>query len=189
MGPGGLCCYHTAVRLVPALVTAALFAACSRAGEEETSAKRAPIAPPPSVIEIPAGLNIPVEVDGAPATAITRATLSAVEPDFADEERRAWRLSRILPAFTERAVVEAVGREGMSISMQRPATDDEPQPVLFFTRRGEVVATQVRPEEPFPSFHGQGGRLRRPGDLTPRVSPVVKLRVHSGGMARSPAPP
>ena len=178
------------MRLVPVLVAAAaVLPACSRAGEEETSAKRTPIAPPPPVIEIPAELSIPVEVDGAPAAAITRASLSAVEPDFADEERRAWRLTRILPAFTGRALVEAVGRDGVAISMQRPASDDEPQPVLFFTRRGEVVATQVRPEEPFPSFHGQGGRLRRPGDLTPRVSPVVKLRVHSGGVARSPAPP
>jgi hypothetical protein len=73
--------------------------------------------------------------------------------------------------------------------MQRPATADEPQPVLFFTRRGEVVATQVRPEDPFPQFHGQGGRLRRPGDTTPRISPVVALRVHSKGMARPSAPP
>lgn len=181
-------CYHGGVRVVPALVTAVLLAACSRAGEEETG-KRAPIAPPPPVIEIPAGLNIPVEVDGAPAAAITRATLAGLDPDFADEERRAWRLSRILPAFTAGAVLEAVGREGVSITMQRPASDDEPQPVLFFTRRGDVVATQVRPEDPFPRFHGQGGRLRRPGDLTPRVSPVVKLRVHRSGMARSPATP
>jgi hypothetical protein len=174
------------VRLIPAVLVMGLVAACSRAGEEEQGAKRAPIAPPPAVIEIPHGLNIPVEVDGAPAAAITRATLAGIEPDFADEERRAWRLSRVLPAFTSGAVLEAVGREGVSITMQRPESDDEPQPVLFFTRRGDVVATQVRPEEPFPPFHGQGGRLRRPGDLTPRVSPVVKLRVHS---ARSPASP
>jgi len=177
------------VRVVPALVMAAvLLAACSRAGEEE-SGKRAPIAPPPQVIDIPDGLNIPVEVDGAPAPAITRTTLAGVEPDFADAERRAWRLARILPGFAEGAVVEAVGRDGVAITMQRPATEDEPQPVLFFTRRGEVVATQVRPEEPFPQFHGQGGRLRRPGDPTPRVSPVVTLRVRTGGVARSPAPP
>jgi hypothetical protein len=176
------------VRLVLALVAALSLAACSRAGEEE-SGKRAPIAPPPPVIEIPAGLNIPVEVDGVAAPAITRQTLAAMQPDFADEERRAWRLTRVLPSFTGGAVLEAVGREGVSITMQTPATADEPQPVLFFTRRGEVVATQVRPEDPFPQFHGQGGRLRRPGDLTPRVSPVVMLRVHTAGTARGAAPP
>lgn len=177
------------MRVVPASVAALLLlAACSRAGEEE-SGKRAPIAPPPPAIDIPQGLNIPVEVDGQAAPAITRATLAGLEPDFADQERRAWRLSRILPSFTGPAVVEAVGRDGVSITMARPETSDDPQPVLFFTRRGEVVATQVRPEDPFPQFHGQGGRLRRPGDLTPRVSPVVMLRVHASGMARSPAPP
>jgi hypothetical protein len=152
--------------------------ACSRAGEEETG-KRAPIPPPPPVIELPENLNIPVEVDGVPAEPITRQRLAALKPDFADEERRAWRLSRILPEHGEDAVVEAVGREGVSITMPRPPTADDPQPVLFFTRRGDVVATLVRPEDPFPRFHGQGGRLRRPGDLTPRVTPVVKLKVHS----------
>jgi len=98
------------VRVVPASVAALLLlAACSRAGEEE-SGKRAPIAPPPAAIDIPQGLNIPVEVDGQAAPAITRATLAGLEPDFADQERRAWRLSRILPSFTGPAVVEAVGR-------------------------------------------------------------------------------
>jgi len=167
------------------VATLLLLAACSRAGEEETG-KRAPIAPPPQVIEIPDGLNIPVEVDGKAAAPITRATLDGVKPDFADSERRAWRLTRIVPGFTDDAVLEAVGRDGVAVTMQRPATTDDPQPVLFFTRRGEVVATQVRPEDPFPQFHGQGGRLRRPGDTTPRVSPVVALRVHSSGAAPPP---
>jgi len=162
-----------------------LLAACSRAGEEE-SGKRAPIAPPPQIIEIPEGLNIPVDVDGVATQPITRATLDGVKPDFADAERRAWRLTRIVPGFTGDAVLEAVGRDGVAITMQRPGSGDEPQPVLFFTRRGEVVATQVRPEDPFPQFHGQGGRLRRPGDTTPRVSPVVALRVHSQGEAPAP---
>jgi hypothetical protein len=162
-----------------------ILAACSRAGEEENG-KRAPIAPPPQVIEIPQALNIPVEVDGVAAAPITRATLDGVKPDFADAERRAWRLTRIVPGFAGDAVLEAVGRDGVAITMRRPASSDEPQPVLFFTRRGEVVATQVRPEDPFPQFHGQGGRLRRPGDTTPRISPVVALRVQSQGAAPPP---
>jgi hypothetical protein len=159
-----------------------LAAACSRAGEEE-GVKRAPIPPPPPSMDLPAELSIPVEVDGAPAEPVTRDGLQRIQPDFADEERRAWRLSRILADYGEGAVVEAMGREGVSITMPRPASLEEPQPVLFFTRRGDVVATLVRPEDPFPRFHGQGGRLRRPGDLTPRVSPVIKLRVHTRGLA------
>ena len=165
-----------------ALVALLLCNACSKAGEEQQGAKRAPIPPPPpELIEVPATLSIPVEVDGVPAEPVTQATLTKQQPDFADEERRAWRLSRILPSYVEGASIEAVGRDGVSMTMSRPATLDEPQPVLFVTRRGDVVATLVRPEDPFPDFHGQGGRLRRPGDLTTRVTPIVKLRVRSPG--------
>lgn len=165
-----------------AIVLVVLGLACSKAGEEQ-SGKRAPIPPPPPANEIPAELHIPVEVDGAPGDAITRQTLAKVEPDFADDERRAWRLSRVLPQYGQGASVEAVGRDGVSMTMPRPPTLDEPQPVLFVTRRGDVVATTVKPEDPFPDFHGQGGRLRRPGDLTTRVSPIVKLRIRTAGAA------
>lgn len=167
---------------------AACSAACSKAGEEQTG-KRAPIPPPPDEPELPADLNIPVEIDGAPSAPVTGKTLAALEPDFADRDRRAWRLTRVLPAYVPGAAVEALSRDGVSIVLPRPATAEEMQPVLFVTRRGDVVATLVKPEDPFPDFHGQGGRLRRPGDLTPRVTPVVKLRVHSKGVpAPSPAP-
>lgn len=156
--------------------------ACSKAGEEQEGTKRAPIPPPPQEpAELPAELSIAVEVDGAPAEPVTQKTLAAHPPDFADEERRAWRLSRILPAYVTGASVEAVGRDGVSMTMTRPATLEEPQPVLFVTRRGDIVATLLDPDNPFPDFHGQGGRLRRPGDLTTRVTPIVKLRVHSPG--------
>lgn len=156
---------------------------CSKAGEEQ-GGKRAPIPPPPASAEIPAELAIPVEVDGNPVEAVTHETLVRVAPDFADDERRAWRLSRILPQYAVGASVEAVGRDGVSMTMPRPATLDEMQPVLFITRRGDVVATLVKPEDPFPDFHGQGGRLRRPGDSTTRVMPVVKLRIRSAGATK-----
>lgn len=156
--------------------------ACSKAGEEQQGTKRAPIPPPPQQpADLPADLSIAVEVDGAPADPVTQKMLAAHPPDFADEERRAWRLSRILPAYVEGASVEAVGRDGVSMTMPRPPTLEEPQPVLFVTRRGDIVATVLDPDNPFPDFHGQGGRLRRPGDLTTRVTPIVKLRVRSPG--------
>lgn len=154
--------------------------ACSKAGEEQ-SGKRAPIPPPPPESNVPAELSIPVSIDGADSAPITAERLDAIEPDFADHDRRAWRLSRLVEEFSDGAEIEAVGREGVSVTMQLPASDDDLQPVLFLTRRGDVVATLVRPEQPFPPFHGQGGRLRRPGDTTPRVMPVVELRVHSAG--------
>ncbi len=168
----------------PPVLALLLVLACSKAGEEQQGTKRAPIPPPPQqLIEVPASLSIPVEVDGAESEPVTQATLTRQAPDFADDERRAWRLSRILPAYVAGASVEAVGRDGVSMSMPRPATLEEPQPVLFVTRRGDVVATLLNPDDPFPDFHGQGGRLRRPGDLTTRVTPIVKLRVRSPGAA------
>ena len=37
--------------------------------------------------------------------------------------------------------------------------------------------TALDPKDPFPKFHGQGGRLHRAGDSMPRVSPVAKLAI------------
>jgi hypothetical protein len=166
---------RTAVLLV--ITCLAVAAACSKASDE-SEAKRSPVAPPPEEVEIPAGLSIPVEVDGAPGQPITAARLEALTPDFHDEDRRAWRLTRVLgDAFAADTVVEAVGPENVSITMRRPETDGEPQPVLFLTRRGDVVVAVVDPNRPFPGYHGQGGRLKRPGDPRPRLSPVQRLRV------------
>lgn len=164
--------------LLPLSACLAAVLGCSNAAEE-SEAKRSPVAPPPPEIEIPEGLSIPVDVDGAPAQPITAATLEALEPDFLDEDRRAWRLTRLLgDSFAHpEAMVEAVGPEKVSITMRWPASDDEPQPVLFLTRRGDVVAAVVDPERPFPGYHGQGGRLKRPGDPRPRLAPVKRLRV------------
>ncbi len=177
--------YHPGV--VRALVAALLFSvACSKPGDE-TAAKRSPMAPPPPATALPAELSIPVEVDGATAEPITGERLSSLEPDFADAERRAWRLTRLIPAYDrDGATIEAFNDSGVAIAMARPRSATEPQPVLFFTRRGDVVAAVVDPAEPFPYYHGQGGRLRRPGDPLPRISPVARLRV--SGPAAAPAP-
>lgn len=156
--------------------------ACSKAGEE-SKGKRTPVAPPPETVEVPADLHIGVEVDGQPAAPITRASLSALAPDFHDPDRSAWKLSSVLGAPFQRdgAVVEAVSPSGVAISLHRPRTDAEPQPVLFLTRRGDLVVAVLDPGEPFPPYHGQGGRLRRPGDPQPRLSAVGLLRVSLEG--------
>lgn len=173
--------------LVTLVGLAAAAGACSKAGEESGS-KRSPIAPPPSSVDVPAELRIPVTVDGRDAGAITGADLAAAPPDFADDDRRAWRLARLLgDELGPGAVIEAVGDDGVGITMRVPADDAAPQPVLFLTRRGELVASVVRPDDPFPDYHGQGGRLRRPGDPLPRLTePVTELVVHRGGGGSSP---
>jgi len=168
------------------VVAAALAAgACSRAGDE-SQARRAPIAPPPPTVKVPADLHIPVTVDGQPAAAITAAALGQLAPDFSDDEHRAWRLVRLVPAFDrDGAVLEARGHTGVSLRLDRPASAAAPQPVLFLTRRGDVMVSVVDPANPFPGYHGQGGRLRRQGDPLPRIQPVTELAVVEDGR---PAP-
>jgi hypothetical protein len=156
-----------------------LLAACSKASEE-SQAKRAPAPPPPPRVEIPVDLSIAVTVDGAVGDPITRARLEALTPDFSDDERRAWRLTTVVPALDRPgAAVEAIGEDGVSIRIARPDDAKMPQPVLFFTRRGDVVVSVVDPADPFPGYHGQGGQLRRQGDPLPRLSPVTALKIET----------
>ena len=153
------------------------IAACSRASEE-SDVKRTPSPPPPQEVRLPADLHIAVTVDGADAPAITADALAHAKPDFEDTVRRAWKLTTLLPAFArDGAVIEARGQGGVSLEIDRPASPSAPQPVLFLTRRGDVELTVVDPAKPFPDFHGMGGRLRRPGDATPRLAPVVAIAV------------
>ena len=170
--------YSRRVRwLTHGLIALAAVAACSRAGDESRT-KRAPTAPPPPVVEIPADLKIAVEIDGAPVPAIDAARLTALPADFADTERKAWRLTTLVPAFSAPGrTVEAVGPSGMTLKLDSPESATASAPVLFLTRRGDVLVTVVDPAHPFPDFHGQGGRLRRPGDATPHLGPVSLLRV------------
>jgi hypothetical protein len=158
------------------LAAAALAAGCSRAGDE-AGTKRSPSQPPPRSVEIPSDLSIAVTVDGAAHAAITAETLRGIHPDFADDERRAWRVPTLLPE-AERAgsVVEAVSPAGVGVRFEH-RTADGLEPVLFLTRRGEVMVAAVDPKDPFPRYHGQGGRLRRGGDPMPRVAPVARLAV------------
>jgi len=164
--------------LLAATVTFAVATGgCSRAGEE-SEGKRTPIPPPPRQVSIPADLRIAVTIDGVAQPPIDAAALGAQAPDFADDERRAWKLTRLVPAFDRTgAVVEAHGQGGVAIKLRRPAEAGAPQPVLFLTRRGGVAVTLVDPVEPFPTYHGQGGRLRRPGDPLPHLSPVHELAI------------
>ena len=70
----------------------------------------------------------------------------------------------------------AEGPTGVTVKFADP-TPDGLEPVLFLTRRGDVVVAAVDPKDPFPKYHGQGGRLHRAGDTMPRISPVAKLAI------------
>jgi hypothetical protein len=40
-----------------------------------------------------------------------------------------------------------------------------------------VIVAALDPKDPFPRWHGEGGRLHRAGDSLPRVAPVAKLDI------------
>jgi hypothetical protein len=163
---------------VAALFVVALFGC--QDGTDIATAKRAPKPPPPEHPAIPAELAIAVEVDGAPRDAIGKAKLEATKPDFEDDERRVWKLTTLLGgvAAREGVVLAVSGREGPEVLLRVPTSDGEPQPAILVSRRGEVVATMVSPQAPFPEYHGRGGRLGRSGDPVPRIVGVRKIRVY-----------
>lgn len=166
-----------------AAVTFALAAfSCQRASEEGDT-KRVP-RPPPSALPgeaaaVPAHLRVEVSVDGAATAAIDAARLEERPADFADAERRAWKLAPLLGDAAARpgAVMAVSAKDGPEVLLRTPANAEEPQPVLLVSRRGEIVATMLDPAAPFPEYHGRGGRLGRAGDPLPRVSGVTRVRV------------
>ena len=153
-----------------------LFAlvACSKASNESDRMQRS--APGSGDSHVPADVSIAVAVDGTDKPPITSATLAATKPDFVDPERRAWRVATLVPEATTGSEVEAAGPTGVAVKFADP-TPEGLEPVLFLTRRGDVIVAAVDPKDPFPKFHGQGGRLHRAGDTMPRVSPVARLAI------------
>ena len=150
--------------------------ACSRASDEAPKKTWAD-KPPPKDMPPPADLNIEVTVDGAAVSPITAATLTGKKPDFEDAERTAWLIETLVPqAAQTHSIVKATSPSGMSIEIERPSPAGI-EPVLFLTRRGDVIVSTIDPKDPFPRYHGQGGRLHRAGDSNPRVNPVAKLAI------------
>lgn len=150
--------------------------ACSKASDS-SEAKKLQSSAPPRDVGVPAELVIEVEVDGTRRAPIVASTLTATKPDFFDEDRKAWLIPTLIPqAAKPGSVVEASAPSGVRVTIANP-TADGLVPVLFLTRRGEVIASAIDPKRPFPSYHGQGGRLHRAGDSQPRVVPVAKLSI------------
>lgn len=166
------------VRVV--MVACVLLAAgsgCQKASDA-TQAKRMPQPPPAPEIHVPDGLHIEVIVAGKEAPAIDAARLRATPPDFADSERRAWKLTTLLgPTVGPGTELVVSGAPSASLVLTQPASGTEPQPALLLNRRGDLVATMVTPNAPFPPYHGAGGRLGRPGDTTPHLPGVARIVV------------
>lgn len=169
-----------ASRVLSSLAVALATSACAGA--------RTPSRPPQA--DADARLHIDVEIDGRSEAPIDARRLAAAAPDFADEEHRAWKLRTLLGATVDRdgAVVAVTGASGVTVLMPRPKTANDPLPVLTVTRRGAAAIAMVRPDEPFPAYHGQGRARHRPGDPLPRVAPVAHVRVFVEGAATPSGP-
>ena len=150
--------------------------ACSKASNEGDK-KQWQESPPPKEVSVPVGLSIGVDVDGSPRPPITSEILQRTKPDFSDPEHRAWRIPTLVAeAARTGTFVEASAPSGVAVKFAHP-TPEGLEPVLFLTRRGEVILAALDPKDPFPRYHGQGSRLRRPGDSMPRIAPVSKLAI------------
>src|SRR5574338_793291 len=148
------------------LVIVVALAACSRASDSG-EAKKWQEVPPPKEVAVPAGLSISITVDGTELPSITSKTLEATKPDFLDSEHRAWRIPTLVSqAAPEGTTIEAASPNGVAVKFAHPGPDGL-EPVLFLTRRGEGIVAAVDPKDPFPKYHGQGSRLKRPGDTMP----------------------
>src|SRR3954453_6155041 len=123
---------------------------CQKASDA-TQAKRMPQPPPAPELRVPDGLHIEVVVAGKDAPAIDAARLRATPPDFADSERRAWKLTTLLGAALATPGTEFVvsGAPSAGLVLTQPATATEPQPALMLNRRGDLVATMLTPNAPF----------------------------------------
>ena len=158
------------------LVIVCAAVACGRSADQ-SEAKHWQSDPPPSKIEVPAGLSIAVDVDGQGRAPITADTLNTVKPDFVDVEHRVWLIPTLVAeASVPGAAVEATAPSGMSVRLGHPMPDGY-EPALFLSRRGEIKVGAIDPKDPFPRWHGQGGRLHRAGDSLPHVGPVAKLAI------------
>jgi|MudIll2142460700_1097286.scaffolds.fasta_scaffold00832_6 hypothetical protein len=161
-----------------ALVLLFAFAACGK-NEPANEGKRMP-APPPAKRDIPSDLRITVIVDGQERPPLTHDTLVATPPDWSDkEQRKAWRIARLVGVEESLDRSFAITGTTNNITIEFPAksTANTLVPALSLSQRGTMIVEFVDPSDPFPRFHGEGGRLGRSPESEPRVSGVTKIEV------------
>jgi len=152
--------------------------------------RRLPKTPPPPSAPVDKALAITVTVDGVPAPPIDAAFLERTPATYADEGKRAWRLDTLFGSKGARNGVSytVVGDGGLELVLRPPRSLAEAVPVIAANLRGEVVVAMVSPGEPFPAYHGQGGRLGRRGDPLPRIGNVTSIAVAVGPIAPASQP-
>lgn len=159
-----------------ALVLVIALAACGKS-EPANEGKRMP-APPPSKREIPADLSIAVTVDGEAKPPITAAVLAATPPEWTDkDQRKAWRVAKLVGVDEALDRSFAITGTANNITVEFPAKSaaNALVPALALSQRGTMVVEFVDPADPFPRFHGEGGRLGRSPESEPRVAGVTRI--------------
>ena len=163
----------------PALVIGLAFAfGCTKASES-SDAKRMPKPPPAPIVDGSQEAHVIVEIDGIAQPPIDATKLSTTPPDFKDDDHRAWRVGTLLGPLAARsgASITVTGAKEVAVTMKNPSAPNDLIPVFSVNRRGEVIAELVSADQPFPAYHGQGGRLSRPGDPTPRIVGVTRITI------------
>jgi len=136
-------------------------------------------APPPSANrEIPADVNIAVTVDGEAKPPITSAVLTATPPDWTDkDQRKAWRIAKLVGVeeAPDRAFAITGTTNNITVDFPAKSAANALVPALALSLRGTMVVEFVDPADPFPRFHGEGGRLGRSPESEPRVAGVTRI--------------
>src|SRR5512139_2020940 len=160
------------------VIVMALAAGCGKS-EPVNEGKRLP-APPPTKREIPASLEIAVTVFGEQRPPITAETLQKAPPDWTSkEEHKAWRIAKLVGVEETVETSFAITGTASNITVELPAKSaaNALVPALSLNQRGAAVVEFVDPADPFPRFHGEGGRLGRSPESEPRVSGVTRIDV------------
>ena len=141
-----------------------LLVALAACGGEQKPEAAASAKAPAQASEIPAGIQIEVEIDGEPASPIDSALLRRVEPDFRTGARRSWKIERLVgpAAARPKNVLEVENAEGVTTAFPPGATRMW-EPVLSLNRRGDLlVALRAREDPPeTPLRTGLGSRRTR----------------------------
>jgi len=130
------------------------------------------------VVSLPQDMRIPVTVDGDKAVVINHDVLAGREPDFVQQDRRAWRLGSLVgDRYNPSLAVEVEDGDGQRHLVARPGqAGDAEAVVLAVNRTGEVRVALVAVKDPFPPFHGRGGNRGRRGDPS-RVREVKRILI------------